>query len=186
MKKTIALLLAIIVLALLCSCGSQDSEPANDPNAIKITAENFDKYFKTTQKSCSCDSFDADNAVNVSGVFGQYGFDLGTGSTTLYFYKKIDSISVIIEGASPNFNYNDIEVTFKCSGTYKEIVGITPNSKIGDAKDFSTELKVKCNIAGEGEAFTEYALPEGHYTCSELINAKWEIVSVSGTITPTK
>ena len=194
MKKAITLLLAGVFLILLCSCGvskvgsTKDSntvESTKDPNAIEITAENFDKYFNTSYY-CNCSDIFDGKAVGVSGVFGQYGFDLGTGTSTLYFYKGIDTISVYVEGASSNYNYNDIVVTFKCSGTYKEIVGISSSSKIGDAKDFSVELTVECNIAGEGAANTEYTLPADHYTHSDLIDAHWEIVSVSGTVTPAK
>ena len=82
-----------------------------------------------------------------------------------------------IEGASPNFSYNDVSITFRITGGYSSYF----DDGIGDIDDKYT---VKCNVGGHAK--------ESHYIVSNsvfLTNSYifgYEVTAVSGEVTPIK
>jgi len=178
MKKTITILLALVITLSLIACGgtnvpSPTPEPTTDPNLIELTADNYSKYFDTSY-ICGC----SNPKVSVASA-GPYGLPLGNGRSTLYLYDSI-GFSVDVKGVSQNYNYNDVVITFRCSGTYKDLVG-TKGDTEGE-KEFSREITVECNVAGNGNGKASISLSYNHYTESSLVDAQWEISSISGSV----
>ena len=158
--------------------------PTKNPDAIDLTVENCEKYL-VIDKLCSCGMPVKEKKELYVGSAGTYGLPLGNGSSTMYLYGSLDYICVDVKGATQNFNFNDVSITLRCSGTYTDIYWKDKdNYSFEGQKDFSTEITIECNIAGTAYKYVSYDLPADHYTHRDLIDAEWEIISISGNVTP--
>ena len=126
MKKTLSLLLVLVMCLSLCACSGSAPESAapettTTPETTAVpgtplTLDNYDTYLTIF---CESNHIDKDNypPFSVQHHNGGNGMKTTTGYT--YYLYPLLRTYVYIEGASSNFNYFDVEVTVKFSGTYQ-------------------------------------------------------------------
>ena len=169
MKKTLSLLLALVLCLSLCACGSEGKS-----NGTELTLDNYSNYL----------TVDARLGDLGDGVYvGTANFGTGvsfSGGRTYYLYKGFNCW-VGVKGVSTNFNYNNVSVTVRFTGKYKTADRETYNWTVGG--DINKEVTVNCNIAGEGH-ISEALSTEGQYVMSDMADVKCEVVAISGTVTP--
>ena len=173
MKRAISLILAIMMCLSLCACGGKSDN-------IKLTLDNYSTYLSVDAKMYNGSIFE--DAVNVQAVNNGRGIPYKGGSTTFYVYEKLSTF-LEVKGASTNFNYNDVSITVRFTGTYQTVDINTCQWDNGN--EINTELTVQCNIAGEGNAFGKFS-GNGGYMYDERADVKWEVVAISGTVSPAK
>lgn len=183
MKKTISLFLALVLCLSLCACSSSRNSSdgtsnGGNSNEVKLTLENYSKYLSITARVNDPSAFDG-GGLNVQSKNNGAGIPYD-GGNTYYVYNYLNQ-NVFVEGASTNFNYNDISVTVRFTGTYKTVDIQT--SEWDSGNEFSSDVIVECDIAGKGgksEKFTG----NGGYLLRDMADIKWEVVAISGTVTP--
>jgi len=176
MKKALSLLLALVLCLSLCACGTEEE---NESKGIVLTPENFDTYVRTEKR------FTRDN------------------------YAKDVYLYLATTGASTNYDYNNVSVTYKvsqnwtCSGTIMD-----DSSPASEWETWSHDelleftITVKTDISGYGEASENYSIDvvrcselhkdgyssdgweSDNYKYPDMRDFTWEIVSVTGTLTP--
>lgn len=188
MKKTFALILALVMCLSLCACGGNVGSNANtttennanttngNPDEIALTLDNYSKYLSVKAYMSDPASMDG---LFVGAVNNGQGINYDGGSS-LYVFNHFTS-SVQVEGVSTNFNYNDISVTVRFTGTYKT-VDINTN-KWSSGNEIDSEITVECNIAGEGSVWEKFS-GNGGYMLRKMAEVEWEVVAISGTVTP--
>jgi|GEM_PF-4503916 len=185
LKRVFVISLVLVFGLLFVACGNESTSTDNsatptqkeDPNAIELSVDNYSKYLNVSELIyCNSSPFEGGHAVAVGG----YGVKVPGGSA-LYLGDQFDCIARV-SGASTNFNYNDVIIRFKCFGSYEELNDLKGTSN--GRKAFDCEVVVECNIAGEGKAKETIIMPSGKYTHESYIDSLWEVVSVSGNITP--
>ena len=192
MKKALSLLLALVLCLSLCACGENDTQESQNTelessvveesstentNETILTLDNYSQYLNVD--ACMMDPFDVTKGVNVQAVNNGSGVPYD-GGRTFYLYKYFDA-RLYVEGASSNFNYNDVSVTVRFTGTYQTVDINT--SEWDDGNEVNYELSVDCNIAGEGSVSEEFS-GNGEYMLYKMSNINVEVISVSGTVTP--
>jgi hypothetical protein len=168
MKKALSLLLALVLCLSLCACGSKENS-----NGTELTLDNYSNYLTVSARLG--DSGD----VYVGTANMGHGVKF-SGGWTYYLYKEL-FCAVDIKGVSTNFNYNNISVTVRFTGKYQTADKGTYNWTFGG--DIDKEVTVNCNIAGEGYV-SEIVLTDKRYVMSDMTDVKWEVVAISGTVTP--
>lgn len=168
MKKALSLILALVLCLSLCACDNSDA----NSDEVKLTLENYSKYLSIKAKVGNPDIFDG-------GVKLMHDVPIEGGARS--FVYTYFNITLGVEGVSTNFNYNDLSITVRFSGTYKTYDDAAREWDSGNKLD--AELTAKCNIAGEGSASTKF-YPDGGYVLQEKANVGWEVVAISGTVTP--
>ena len=172
MKKLIALILALILCLSLCACGGKET---------KLTLENYTQYI-TLETACSLsdDIRVADTELP------------GTGGVVTFYMGDTITPMVKIIGASSNFNYNNVKVKVRFSGTYYGYVFRNPDGwhidvdPVGE-KTFEYVLEATANIGGNSEKVKgSYILPEGMLSDRDLLSFTVEVIEVSGTISEAK
>ena len=162
----IALLSLVMIFAFLSGCGKQKT--------VELTLDNYEQYLNiSTEYSI------AGNTNLFYNVFPEQENNA--------WGDKIE-YTIRVEGASANFNYNDVEVKFNVSGKYKPYV--FRGNGAGEWSCYPEEsilfdVTLKTNIAGDSDIY-EKSVPvgvEGGYTNIGLVDTSIEVVSVSGTIT---
>nr|MCR5652411.1 hypothetical protein [Ruminococcus sp.] len=176
MKKVLALVLTFILLLSLTSCGGGEESKSN---AIELTMDNYSKYLDITG-GISCNE-DSDNELYVGSLNRGYGIETPSGST-LYVYDTIN-YHASVEGLSQNFNYNDIKVTVKLTGSCKTFKLGAPSKSFYGSQSFENDIEIECDITGNGSFNKDEKLSDGAYTASEVLKSNFEIVSISGTVT---
>lgn len=178
MKKVIALILALVLCLSLCACGGGSSAPKT--TGTPLTLDNYKDYL-TFRVNVSEPSFT--EGLSVSNLnFGngiRYDSDNGSGFTfVLYDYFNISASAI---GVSTNFNYNDVMITVLVKVNYKT-VDIDTNVWT-EAAEYETELVFDCNIAGNGG---ESAVLQGtgKNMLGKMMEYSWEVIDISGTVTP--
>ena len=147
-----------------------------NPNEIELTLDNYSKYLKigawisnpSSTEGVNVQAFNSGNGIRYDGGNTYYLFK--------YFYH-----SVTVKGVSSNFNYNDIVITIRFTGTYKTVTLNT--NEWTDGGEVNTEVTIECNIAGNG-SMRDKLEGNGGYMHAEMSNIKYEIVAISGTVTP--
>lgn len=156
-KKLLMIMLCGVLLIGLTGCGNGKS----DNDTINLTMDNYEDYL------------DIEVDYNVGGYSTQlpgYSF---------YFYDTIKG-NVKVTGASTNYDYNNVEVEVKISGTYDLYQKTSQKYSRGTEKELDKTIIVKCNVGGSGEkSFSESLLG---YTYMKSIDARYEIVNISGSI----
>lgn len=162
MKKLLALFLIVVLCLSLSACGD---------GSIELTVDNYDDYL-SVGASISNPSF-------TDGVHVSYGIPYPNGEGGTYYIYEYLNARLNVEGKSTNFNYNDVVVTIKFNGKYRS----------HDLNDWSQEMPIEleltanCDISG-CDLVTDKFTDSGSYLHEEAIYADWEIVSISGTVTP--
>ena len=193
MKKALSLILALVMCLSLCACGGNTGSNANTTTAntttanntnttnensdeIALTLDNYSKYLSVTAFM--------NNPASTEGLFvGAVNNGMGIpydGGSTLYVYRHFSS-NVTVEGVSTNFNYNDVSLTVRFTGTYKTVDINT--RKWNGGNEINSEVTVECNIAGEGSIWEDFS-GNGGYMLRKMADVEWEVVAISGTVTP--
>lgn len=186
MKRTLALLLALLMVLPLCACGKKGDE-------IKLTLDNYKTYLNVTTRTDE----------SGSEVRPPYGVRVSTNTIRTILYSG-GSCTLTISGISENFNYNDVKVVVRATGDYKYIIpddgfvtgeltlatttsGITyivPDINKMGVEEVDLTLEAIGDITGHGRDSKEFTFPGGGYSYSAFANCNFEIVEVSGTLTP--
>ncbi len=192
------MLLAIIIAFSFVGCGNEtaeisgiteNSEIENEEvipeieipeGAIVLTLENYKKYLNF-QIFCNTGG----KSVNYGGNSG-YGIKVikGSDTTHLAWYEGFGAV-INVEGASQNFNYNDIVIECVVKGRYGSIDPGLSNWVL-EYHDFKIPLTIELNIAGQGsgrDVITIYDEINRQRTVNELIEYEFEVVSISGYVT---
>lgn len=188
MKKKLLYCLCVGIIGLsLVGCASttnreldQNIEATDnkaDDGVIELTSENYQKYLKV-KKYC--------NTGGQQGLFkevypGQSNWMWGDG-----VYLMVE-----VEGASTNFNYNDVVLTVRATGNCT-MYGFSEGThgkftNIG-SEPIDITLELETDIAGSGKGHEAQYLPiykDGtSWSQDELLDVDIEVVSVNGTVTP--
>lgn len=195
MRRAISILLALFMLLSLAACGrggeatstpsETENTPAQNPNAIELTLDNYNKYLQVYGRA-DCNSFSTQDALNVSAVNGGKGIETNNGSWTYYVYKSL-ILSASVNGLSQNFNYNDIVVTGKLTVKYRAYNGNKDENgyeAFTDVETFEKEIVLECDIAGNASFQEDYKLPDGTYTENSVCIYEFVVTGISGTVTP--
>ena len=154
----------------------------------ELTVDNYSKYLEIS--SYFIDSDKADGII-VSAL--NYGEGLQTKNGYVSHVYNIMDIVASVSGLSQNFNYNDIKITCKLTGTYgtyeSEPAGTMHELNyiygFSGSGTFSKEIVIECDISGNGYTSEEVInLSNRLYTSKEAIDYTLEVVSISGTVTP--
>ena len=168
MKKALSLMLALVMCLSLCACGNS----GGSSDEVTLTMENYSKYLSIDAAVFTPSSSDA--AVNLPNP-AKFG-DVITSTVYKYFNLRLN-----VEGVSTNFNYHDVSVTVRFFGKYQIYNRTAESYSIGNT--LLAELTAECNIAGDGSSLTEF-YPDHGFVFERQPNVDWEIVAVSGSITP--
>ena len=202
MKKMISLFVALMLCLSLCACANgtngsnMQSEAQNaNGNEVALTLDNYDQYIKVTPTVFLSKDKTVNNLRHFYGT-SSYGVPMYTDEYSENIYG-----SVKIEGLSQNFNYKDITVEVELSG-YCWIGDLSANVFYrSDRIEYRFRAQCdKVDIAGFGENSTgKFVLPAGYgipvydenlSNCTyndnfeDIEEFKWDVVSVSGTVTP--
>ena len=159
MKKAISILLVFIMTLSICmsltACGG-----------TKLTLDNYENYL----------------TLDVSISYKQKSVSVGywgMRDRTTHICGSVSS-----QGVSQNFNYNDVKIKVRIYGTY----GLTTlASTTYDAKsyhEFETFVEISPNISGTTPEQIEGEKISGNGQAIVDVSYEYEIVSISGTITP--
>lgn len=169
MKKNLLLVVLFMFFLIgITGCG-------ND-NSIKLTKDNYEKYLNV---KVGCYTNDFESAYRIKGV------KLTDTYTATMLYSSITG-NLTVQGASTNFNYNDVKVVIRIFGTYKAF------DKEGDYKDtvtknFEMTLESTPNISGNDKTIIEhFDLDNNLLTHEYLLDYDYEIVEITGSVTPAK
>ena len=168
MKRTISIFLSLVMALSLCACGGKSNE-------TELTLDNYSTYL-----TASVSDPGSEDAVGVHSYNNGYGIPYDGGST-LYLYNHLNT-AVTVVGSSTNFNYNDVSVTVRFAGTYKTVDLHT--CEWGDAIPVDMEVVAECNISGNGQASDSFSYNDECNMDDAMANVEWEVVAVSGTVSP--
>ena len=181
MKKLLALLMVVILAVSLCACGNDTNGNDTNDNDTKLTIENYTKYLNVDVSFDSPSGPNTDGSVYVGDKNAGLGLEIPGGGT--YYVGEYLNVNILVEGVSSNINYNDLELTFKVSGTCKTAQPNGSNFLYWSSEmDVNEEYVVKCDIAGNGELLEEIN-GNGVYLHESMCDLNWEIISISGTVT---
>ena len=161
-KKILSIILMLAMCFSLCACGNKD---------IELTKDNYSDYLEISAKSVTESNSDIAKLYLPGG---------GISSCSNVFYLKCD-----VKGVSQNYNYNDVKVTVKVKATYEGIVWSTKETEL---REFEKEFTINTNISGnmkEDCISKEMIKLDDYIVNGELLkNIEYEVVSISGTLSP--
>ncbi len=172
MKRTLALFLALLMALSLCACGGDE---------IELTLDNYKTYLDV---HCS-------NQLGGAADYGEMVAGRHVGESV---YTAIDSF-LVVDGKSDNYNYNDVSVTVKFTGQYVPFsVEVNEQLNKGEVtmEDYCAShlepvditLTANADIIGHGSNGHTIQLPSDLWTYSSSADLTYEIIDVSGTLTP--
>lgn len=179
MKRVISMLLVVALLCIsLCSCGKE--EPVD--NSIQLTMENYKDYIVVDYMKCS-------EYGSAKTIYDGISSKLKT--ITFDGYQEI-IFEAAVKGASPNFIYNDVVVTFAFEGTYTafELTIFDTDDLFFDCP-VEVKIDIDTNVAGAGSGVYLFDIVEatgdyGLYTTTDYFEMTAKIVDVKGSVTPIK
>ena len=148
-----------------------------NPNEIELTLDNYSKYLSVT--SVVTDAVDLSGQLYVRNLNNGNGIRYD-GGYTFYLYKYFDRYTRV-SGVSTNFNYNDVVVTVRYTGSYKTVN--TTTNVWTDGDPINIDVTVECNITGQGSNHGKIQ-GNGGYMLKKMSNIKYEVIAISGTVTP--
>lgn len=176
MKIIIPVIIAIVVIAIVGIIIIKNNSNSTDSSSIYNSSITLDKN-------------NYSNYLDISVKYVPTGNAKVRGNSV--YYPEIHG-NVNITGASSNFNYENVEVVLQLSGDYLVYYEETLRGgyqKQWDCKHQNLEktVTITCNVGGSGSnTFTE-DLSYGNYVTSKSIdNIYYDVVSVTGTVTPVK
>ncbi len=153
-----------------------------DSLGIKITLDNYEKYL-----SVSCKK-------KLSGAI-DFGQAMGTGRNAgTYVYTQID-FQLEVSGKSKNYDYNDVIVTAKINGHYvpfsqdvekkinKGTLSLDEYYK-SHMEPLDLTLIANTDILGNGTDTKSISIPSNYWVMDSSATTGFEIVEISGTMTP--
>ena len=153
---------------------NKDNNKDNN-KGIKLTMDNYRQYL------------DVSPSRYLTGEYGLFRDvcpeQTKDGHTTWDWYKEI-IYSASVNGVSTNYNYNDVVVVFKVSGTYDTFDLENGEWVREEDNPIDLTIEVTTDIAGNGD--DSKTISSGRWIHENLVNATIEVVSVSGTVTPVK
>jgi hypothetical protein len=153
--------------------GSGDE--AEESKGTELTTDNYAQYINLDIKASAGDPlFTCPDGVRISESYM---------ATMLYGSVFVN---MTVSGASTNFNYNDVTIKVKATVTYRTDTYKNYFADIMESKETQEfDLEAKTNISGNCDVIVAYyELPEGYYTHDYLISVDYEMVEVTGTVTP--
>ena len=194
MRKILVLLISAILCASLAACNGDPNASTSDTNTentdgqtteanndIELTMDNYKKYLDISNIS-----------IQNSGEYYQVKyFD----DDDVYYIDGYDEIrfEASVEGASPNFIYNDVYVTVRFSGKYDafDFVVFDASDIIFD-EAFDFDITVEANVAGNGSDL--YIIDIGgwgstggsFFSNRDFFEVSAEVVNITGSVTPVK
>ena len=153
MKRLLSILLICTMMFCLAACGK--SEGSKD---IQLSKDNFDDYF---------------NLSISAHAGGEQVYD----PLTLSYKNDSVVINYSVEGATSNYNYNDVTIKLKikvnCTGVFSN-----PDDTI--QTKFEKEYIIDTNISGKAEECVDILRVGGYGLEEEDISFEYEIVEVNG------
>lgn len=158
-----------------CACNgvkTNSPTPEPTPEPIPLTLDNYESY------------------LEISGSYGGAGNPVRVEKHSGIWYPKM-GLDIDIEGASPNFIYDNVEVTIKyhiqCTVCDDRYVFLTTKTE-----KFTNTLTVKCNVGGSGLAsdsitILDYIQPAHQatrqaYVCDTDVSASISVVDIAGSV----
>ncbi len=170
-KSMVILSVLILTLSILSGCGKSKD--------IELTLDNYEQYLNVSGSTGTTWDFTSGHAYNVQHRDGLKRTD---GGTSFYIYRQILP-TFTVEGVSTNYNYNDIQITIRIYGDYT--IYDAREVTVADTCSVDKEIVIdKINVAGEGRYDEVIELPEETGTIDDYVNLNWEVVGISGTVTP--
>ena len=176
MKKALSLLLALMLCLSLCACGEGSKD-------IELTLDNYKDYLEVRTYASHGDDVDPKKV----SFYDLNGKRCGAGRAGTYF-----TLGASVEGVSPNFMYSDIVIEVKATGKYVACKPGDAETSVVMTDTFVLSVDCDLNVSGtgSGESTEKYMIPGGlvvptmmyAHTCEFT----YEIVSISGTVTPIK
>ena len=145
-----------LIMAMLIFTQVCGCSKQEEKQSIPLTLENYQDYLDIVV-SCNVTG----DGVKEDG----YAF---------LWYKDIEC-NAVISGVSSNFNYNNVVVEIQIVGEASAIYG--------SDSEISETITVTCNVAGGGSESVISTLRKATY--QKGINASYDVISVSGSLTPT-
>jgi len=183
MKKVLAMLLTFAMCLGMCACGGAQK----DDDSIELTIGNYNDYLDINMTIANyVDPEDPYAYYYPTDIKNSHGDIVGYGYTEVKFGFEV-------EGVSSNYNYNDVVITGRFNGDYEgfSFWWDENDDYISIDEPFEFDITVKTNIAGNGDNFYILEMdgnhPKGHYyTSKDYFKCDFEVVEVSGTVTPAK
>ncbi|MBR3975686.1 MAG: hypothetical protein IKJ88_07490 [Clostridia bacterium] len=155
MKKTLALIMALLMCLSLSACGGKSKE---------LTVDNYSDYLN----------------ISVIPLFtGKDWLIKPTGSPNSISCNSQAECSFNIKSASPNYDYENVVITIRVTATYNTYRSFdkTPNVAFAD------EITITCDIGGNGTGkLVIFEGIEKTYQIEEnSLDYDWEVVAVQGT-----
>ena len=173
MKKLLALILCFVMVLSLCGCDLFDS-------GIKLTTENYETYLNVGLTS------ELGGALDYSQVMGS---DRKSGVAV---YTDI-TLNISVSGKFDNYNYNDVVVKAKVTGTYLPYTASDMRLINKDEIDFEkyvddnlesidVSLTATTDIVGIGADSQTIDVTGGRWIL-DVSDISYEIIEVSGKLT---
>ena len=158
MKRIISIILVLVLsLSSLCACGGKGTS---------LTRANYKDYIYFNIR---------EQYIKKSVDVGHWGSQ--TRNTDLYF-------TVWSNGTSSNFNYNNVKIKLRIYGSY----GIADLKSISDSPDemktFEIFVELSPNISGQTPYGIDSQKISGNGKAIVRCEFQYEVVSISGTVTP--
>ena len=174
--KISAFFVMIMLMLLVTGCGGKGEK---EDDSIALTMDNYQQYLNVSS------SWNLTGSEE--GLFKNVCPEQTKDGRTSWSWKKEIGYRASVKGASTNFNYDDVVVVLKVSGTYD-----TFDMEYGEYGKWVREednpidltMEITTNIAGEGDDFQ--TISSSRWIHENLVNSTIEVVSVSGTVTPVK
>ena len=162
MKKAISIMLVLAICLGMCACGADTKS-----NEIELTLDNYKQYLDVKRVEID------DISKNVQ--VGQY---------TAYKCYQLGGV-INIAGSTTNFNYNNVKVIVRFSGTYGtgKLETLSPKADEGSITNFNEVVELTLNISGNGFINSPLITAPNGKALVE-INGSGEIIGISGTVSP--
>lgn len=171
MKKVVALFLCVVMMMSLCACDLFSS-------GIKITKENYETYLNI---SCSIEMGDPIDYAQAIGSDRSSGVSVYTSITP----------SLTVSGKSELYDYSDIEVVVKITGSYLPYTATSLkqiNKNEIDFEEYYEEnnkqveltLSAVTDVVGAGVDSETIKLDANKWVLDESDNFSYEVIEVKG------
>lgn len=161
MKRTIAVILTLVITLSMCSC-------SNTTEGTALTLSNYEDYLNISASV----TYDTKSATA-----GHWG--VVTKNVSIKGYIRS-------EGVSTNFNYNNVKIKVHFFGTYgtTTLASVGYSADEGSVKTYDFTLEFSPNIAGSGHITGEPVIEAPANKAIVVIDSQYEVLNVSGWVSP--
>jgi len=188
MKKTLSLILALVLCLGLCACGNTQTMP----DGVQLTTENYSDYMKIDASVGYHDFIEGDYIW--FGLLGSSGYK----QASKVFSTKVGG-RICTSEVAPNYNYKDVKITVKFTGTVSIVDKNSGTDNIASVEALPFEFQGTFGLMLSGKDKDEIVaydlpLPDNMVAVSDSSNVPrdictiqytWEIIEITGTVTPT-